>query len=511
MLDGLDRIDWGALRTAHGPATDVPRHLAGLASADAGDREAALEALYASLWHQGTLYPATPAAVPFVLALVDDERTPDRPSLLLYLADLGRAAAMGDDPWYADTQQALAAGVPILERRLAAEDEVERISATVALAWADDGTVLAKRLAVHAPPGTRDDAERLVALYALVAGRAVPDGKTFEPFTRDADPGIRLAARIGLVRAGGVKALGEIAPDAYALLAEVAATIAPQALPQPIELVDPTTLSPTTLRGLAGVLAHATTARPALPLVSALLEAVLPDGYEEPLSGLQHDVLAAVATSSGAWVFEGNTLAALAEHGLEVLDRTDLCARLGIDRLDVPEAEDTQSLLAGGEETGIRYEELTDAQRKTLDRFVAFLDDRGWNESRNWHAFVTSGSGYAISPIGVGRHFNEKAVLECTLWFFDEHHAADHGGERIGEPYVRLLIADKAERKEPIGFRGYFGADLEGVLGAIDRHRKTVDRENFAERFLHDLFDVATKVEVELADGRVAEIRPKSR
>lgn len=502
---GIDRIDWGALRHAHGPATDVPRHVAGLASADAGDREAALEALYGSLWHQGTLYPATAAVTPFLLALVDDDRTPDRPSLLLFLADLGRGAAIGDDACYLDTQQALAAGVPVLERRLRSDDEVERISAAVALAWADDGTVLGRRLAEG------DDAERLVTLYALVAGRVIPPAKALERFLRDTDPGIRLAARIGLVRAGSAKALGEISPDAYGLLAEVAATIAPQALPQPIELVDPTTLSPTTLRALAGVLARATTARPALPLVSALLEAVLPDGYEEPRSGLQEEVLAAIAASPGAWVFEGNTLAALAEHGLEVVDRTDLCARLGIDRLDVPDAEDTQSLLAGGEETGIRYEELTDDQKALLDRFVAFLDGRGWNESRNWHAFVTSGSGYAISPIGVGRHFNEKAVLECTLWFFDEHHAADHEGERIGDPYVRLLIADKAERKEPIGFRAFFGNDLDGVLGTIDGHRRTVDRENFAERFLHDLFGVAAKVEVELADGRVAEIRPKSR
>ena len=146
MPHASDRIDWAALRHAHGVATDVPRHLEGLVSPDAGDREAALEALYASLWCQGTLWPATAAVVPFLLELIHSDDTPDREHLLLYLADVGRAASMGDDPWYADTANALALGVPILAERLDADDEVERISAAVALAWADDGPVLGRRL-----------------------------------------------------------------------------------------------------------------------------------------------------------------------------------------------------------------------------------------------------------------------------------------------------------------------------------------------------------------------------
>src|SRR5689334_12790792 len=112
MLDRIEEVDWSALAHAFGPATDVPRQLQGLASPDAGEREASLEALYGNLWHQGTLYPATAAAIPFLVELVAGEATKDKALLLLYLADVGRSATFGDEAWYVETQQALLAGVP---------------------------------------------------------------------------------------------------------------------------------------------------------------------------------------------------------------------------------------------------------------------------------------------------------------------------------------------------------------------------------------------------------------
>jgi hypothetical protein len=496
-------VNWDALVHAHGAASDVPRHLEGLRSKDAGVREAALEALYGSLWSHGRLWPASAAAVPALLRLVDDPQTPDRSLVALFLADLGRAASFGDDPEYLDAAQALTDGVAVLARLLGSGDEVERIAAIVALAWADDGAILKDRLAKG------DEAERLVTVYALAAGRVPPEVDTLAPWAESADPAVGLAARIGLARAGVADAVGDIDPEAYALLAEVASTVAPQALPQPIELLDDAALTGRSVRALAGVLQVATVHRVALPLVEGLLEATMPDGYEEPPGPLQAIVLEAIANSAGAWVFEGNTTAALAEHGVDVVDRLDLCARIGIDHADLPEPEDTQSLLAGSDKTGIRWEELSADQRRALDRFVVFLDQRGWNETRNWHTFVTSGSGLPIHPIGVGRHFNAHAVLEATLWFFDEHVAAE-SGERVGEPYVRLLIADKAEREEPIGFRCYYGDRLEDLLGVIDAQRPTLDRQNFGE-FPKHLFGVCARVQVELPDGRVVELRPKAK
>jgi hypothetical protein len=50
---------------------------------------------------------------------------------------------------------------------------------------------------------------------------------------------------------------------------------------------------------------------------------------------------------------------------------------------------------------------------------------------------------------------------------------------------------------------------LAAVIDVIDRHRPSLDRQSRADAFLHDLFAVTPKVEVELADGRVLEIRPR--
>lgn len=500
----LEAIDWSSLEHAYGAAADLPRHLRSLRSTDAGTREAALDALYDSLWRRGTLYPATPFAIPYLLDLVG-EGVGDRALLMLFLADLGRSAPLGDDPWYAETLAALHSGVPILASCLSSEDEVDRITASVALAWADEGAVLSSLLGGELP--TEDDGERLVALYALAAGRAPPPVALLERYAADGPATSRLVARLGLARAG--RPASEVDPAAYSALAEIVGTVAPQALPQPVELLDPATAPPAAIRALAGVLERTKHPRTAVPLVEFLLAAVFPDGYEEPPSPLQLEVLRAVAGGSAAWIYPGDTLAALAEQGIDVIDRADLCVRLGLDPLDGPDRPDTEALLVTSEATAVRYAELSEDECDLLEQFVDLLDAAGWNDTRNWHRFVTGGPTLAISPLGVGRHYNEEVVFECTLWLFDEHVAADTG-ERTGSPYVRLLVADKAEQRDPIGFRAYAGDTdtLDGVIRVIDRHRPTLDRDDFSV-FLHELFEVTSKVEVELANGRVLEIQPR--
>ncbi len=68
MLDGLDDIDWGSLSHAYGEAGDVPEIIRSLLSPDAAE-DAAYE-LYGNIWHQGTVYSATAAAVPFLYELL---------------------------------------------------------------------------------------------------------------------------------------------------------------------------------------------------------------------------------------------------------------------------------------------------------------------------------------------------------------------------------------------------------------------------------------------------------
>jgi hypothetical protein len=80
MLDALDEIDWVAVPDGYGSATDAPRLLRAIAD---GDASAAVDDLYQSLCHQGTVYPAAVPSIQFVAELVADETQPPRVRVLL--------------------------------------------------------------------------------------------------------------------------------------------------------------------------------------------------------------------------------------------------------------------------------------------------------------------------------------------------------------------------------------------------------------------------------------------
>lgn len=65
-FDALDLIEWSALTHAYGPAADTPDLLRRLASEDADIAAEAEYDLADSIVHQGSVYPATVAAVPFL-------------------------------------------------------------------------------------------------------------------------------------------------------------------------------------------------------------------------------------------------------------------------------------------------------------------------------------------------------------------------------------------------------------------------------------------------------------
>ncbi|MFE2075252.1 hypothetical protein [Streptomyces misionensis] len=112
---GLDAVDWSALTHAYGPADDLPGLLSDLCSADERQRHKALHELYGNIFHQGSRYPATAAAVPFLARMAADPALPDRSALLELLA----ALAIGYDEahlpggvavadWRADVEEARA-------------------------------------------------------------------------------------------------------------------------------------------------------------------------------------------------------------------------------------------------------------------------------------------------------------------------------------------------------------------------------------------------------------------
>lgn len=65
VLDGLDDVEWAERSHAYGSAADIPV-LPRQAASDGDTAREAISALYSSLFHQGTAYPATAAAVPFL-------------------------------------------------------------------------------------------------------------------------------------------------------------------------------------------------------------------------------------------------------------------------------------------------------------------------------------------------------------------------------------------------------------------------------------------------------------
>jgi len=88
MLESLDQIPWAELEHAYGSAEDVPELIRALRNPDPAVRSNTLWTLYGNLFHQGTRYPATPYAVPFLIELCSDPETPARGDILDYWKSL---------------------------------------------------------------------------------------------------------------------------------------------------------------------------------------------------------------------------------------------------------------------------------------------------------------------------------------------------------------------------------------------------------------------------------------
>jgi hypothetical protein len=88
VLDGLEDVPWASVRHAFGSASDVPWLLRSLVSPDAQVRDNALTELCNNIWHQGTVYEATPHALPFLIRLLHREDYPERGSIACLVASI---------------------------------------------------------------------------------------------------------------------------------------------------------------------------------------------------------------------------------------------------------------------------------------------------------------------------------------------------------------------------------------------------------------------------------------
>ncbi|MGL6076229.1 MAG: hypothetical protein ACRC8S_18905 [Fimbriiglobus sp.] len=96
-IEGLDSIPWNEYDHAYGPASDVPRDIRGLVSSDPEIREEAAWNLSGSIYHQGTLYPATTIAVPFLVGIASNDQLPDRVPLMQLLDAIAESTSIDPD------------------------------------------------------------------------------------------------------------------------------------------------------------------------------------------------------------------------------------------------------------------------------------------------------------------------------------------------------------------------------------------------------------------------------
>ncbi|MEU6192774.1 hypothetical protein [Streptomyces sp. NPDC047061] len=164
----LDRVDWSRLCHAYGSAEDVPALLRDLASPVEETAAEAEQELWSSIVHQGTVYPATAPAVPFLARLVAEGVR--RSALVGMLGVIAGSVDEHDLPVPGAARGAVAAQLGLLLPLLADDDrEVRRTTAwTVAqcrsAAGPDARAALRTRWAAESDPAVRADVLTACAL-----------------------------------------------------------------------------------------------------------------------------------------------------------------------------------------------------------------------------------------------------------------------------------------------------------------------------------------------------------
>ncbi|MEV0408863.1 hypothetical protein [Actinoallomurus sp. NPDC050550] len=218
----LSSVDWSALTHAYGGADDVPDLVRALYTEDEEQIEEALYELYGNVHHQGTVFPATVEAVPFLAhaALHAVLKRDELLMLLVTMADQTRPA----DPVTEAVRAAVGAMAPGLLSCLEDADPAVRRAALRVAAVATDPKAVAERLngVYVADPDADVRADALTAL-----ARVDPNEAREAAALGDGVPAIRLAAAllrlersappypaelIDVVAADGTEPSGEVFP-----------------------------------------------------------------------------------------------------------------------------------------------------------------------------------------------------------------------------------------------------------------------------------------------------------
>ncbi|MDJ0340512.1 HEAT repeat domain-containing protein [Streptomyces sp. H10-C2] len=208
MLAGLYEIDWAAMGHAYGSAEEVPELLRGLASADAGERETALDAMYGAVHHQGDVYDSTLACIPFLFELAADPAVRDRGRIVVLLTSIGGGDEVAEE--FLD-EIVIEAGSTIMDDTWSAAGGT---SGNAPGADGNDGMDATGTFGAIGAPGAEDilglldttgaaaaeDAETAAwrANYAMAVTAVRAQAEGFVALITDPDPDVRRAVPVAL-------------------------------------------------------------------------------------------------------------------------------------------------------------------------------------------------------------------------------------------------------------------------------------------------------------------------
>jgi hypothetical protein len=111
-LQSLDATDWAELETAYGAADKLPQSLTVLATGTPRQAADEIGGLWGTICHQGSVFDATEAAVPFLVAIALDPAAPARDGVIELLNDIADSpfAFVDESEWFADPASAAAEG-----------------------------------------------------------------------------------------------------------------------------------------------------------------------------------------------------------------------------------------------------------------------------------------------------------------------------------------------------------------------------------------------------------------
>ncbi|WP_328472112.1 hypothetical protein OHA21_09010 [Actinoplanes sp. NBC_00393] len=194
MSTGWDEIEWARFEGAYGPATETPVILRDIASADPQVAADGRFEFWSSLQHQGSVYPATVVAAPFLVELAARPETHGRADLLTTLGQLCDPARSPDEV-RPEVRAAVSAVSERLLPCLGDPDPAVREGAAFALAHSgpQHAAALRARHAVESVPAVRAS-----LLLAMTRYEEAPSpGPLTEPFPVPA-AGAYVLARAGL-------------------------------------------------------------------------------------------------------------------------------------------------------------------------------------------------------------------------------------------------------------------------------------------------------------------------